>query len=92
MRADRYRAACPQYKRYVHADFGIPFTEENCLFMNIYTPYAITPMRTLFPVMIYIHGGHFDHGSGNIFPGHMLAATQEVVVVTFNYRYYIVFV
>lgn len=36
--------------------------------------------------MIYIHGGHFDHGSGNIFPGHMLSATQEVVVVTFNYR------
>lgn len=36
--------------------------------------------------MIYIHGGHYDHGSGNTFPAHMLAASQDVVVVTFNYR------
>ena len=36
--------------------------------------------------MLYIHGGNYDHGSGNTFPGHMLAASQEVVVVTFNYR------
>lgn len=36
--------------------------------------------------MMYIHDGDYDHGSGNIFPGHMLAASQEVVVVTFNYR------
>lgn len=38
------------------------------------------------PVMIYIHDGNFIHGSGNQFPGHMLAASQDVVVVTFNYR------
>ncbi|OTF72032.1 neuroligin-4, Y-linked-like protein [Euroglyphus maynei] len=86
IRADRYRAACPQYKRFIHADLGIPFTDEDCLYMNIFTPWAATQTRSLYPVMIYIHGGHFDHGSGNIFPGHMLAATQEVVVVTFNYR------
>lgn len=36
--------------------------------------------------MIYIHDGMFEHGSGNVFPGHMLSASQEVVVVTFNYR------
>ena len=36
--------------------------------------------------MIYIHGGDFLHGSGNEFPGHMLASSQDVVVVTFNYR------
>lgn len=86
IRADHFRPACPQYKRYVHQEYGIPYTDEDCLYMNIYTPWAATPTRTLYPVMIYIHGGHFDHGSGNIFPGHMLAATQEVVVVTFNYR------
>ena len=86
MRADRYRPACPQYRRYVHADLGIPATDEDCLYMNIYTPWAATPTRTLYAVMIYIHGGHFDHGSGSIFPGHMMAATQEVIVVTFNYR------
>lgn len=36
--------------------------------------------------MIYIHDGEFSHGSGNTFPGHMLAASQEVIVVTLNYR------
>lgn len=36
--------------------------------------------------MIYIHDGDFIHGSGNEFPGHMLAASQDIVVVTFNYR------
>lgn len=86
IRADRYRAACPQYKQYVHADYGIPFTDEDCLYMNIFTPWAATRTRSQYPVMIYIHGGHFDHGTGNIFPGHMLAASQEVIVVTFNYR------
>lgn len=36
--------------------------------------------------MVYIHGGDFSHGSGNVFPGYMLSMSQEVVVVTFNYR------
>ncbi len=54
--------------------------------MNIFTPWAASIVREPYPVMIYIHGGNFDHGSGNTFPGQMLAASQEVVVVTFNYR------
>ncbi len=40
----------------------------------------------LFPVMFYIHGGEFAHGSGNEFPGHQLAAWGRTVVVTVNYR------
>lgn len=36
--------------------------------------------------MVYIHGGDWDHGSANVFPAHMLAASQNVTVVTFNYR------
>ena len=39
-----------------------------------------------FPVMFYIHGGQFMHGSGNDFPGHQLATNGRVVVVTINYR------
>ena len=41
----------------------------------------------MLPVMFYIHGGEFTHGSGNDFPGHQLAAWGQVVVVTVNYRY-----
>ncbi|KAF0291465.1 Neuroligin-2 [Amphibalanus amphitrite] len=36
--------------------------------------------------MVHLHGGHFSHGASNLFPGHMLAAWGEVVVVTLNYR------
>jgi carboxylesterase type B len=39
-----------------------------------------------YPVMVYIHGGDFIHGSSNTFPGHIMAAFYDVVVVTFNYR------
>ncbi|GFU21170.1 neuroligin-4, X-linked, partial [Nephila pilipes] len=44
------------------------------------------PVQEKYPVMFYIHDGNYDHGSGALFPGHMLAASQKVVVVTFNYR------
>ena len=41
------------------------------------------------PVMVYIHGGGFVHGSGNgetdfIGPGYFM--DRELVLVTFNYR------
>ncbi|CAG0897419.1 unnamed protein product, partial [Cyprideis torosa] len=39
-----------------------------------------------YPVIIYIHGGHFESGASNLFLGHALAAWEQVVVVTFNYR------
>lgn len=64
--------------------------DEDCLYMNVYTPYALSPLppSQLFPVLLHIHdsGVGYDHGSGNTFPGHMLSFTQQVVVVTFNYR------
>jgi hypothetical protein len=36
--------------------------------------------------MFYIHGGEFMRGASNLFPGHVMAAFYEVVVVTINYR------
>jgi acetyl esterase/lipase len=39
-----------------------------------------------YPVIFYIHGGDFERGASNTFPGHMLAAVGDVVVVTVNYR------
>lgn len=84
--ADKYRPACPQPNKYTGQDRGIGITDEDCLYLNIYTPYAKPKASRLFPVIVHIHGGKYEHGSGNAFPGHMLAASQEVVVVTFNYR------
>lgn len=36
--------------------------------------------------MVYIHGGEYYKGASNTFPGHVLAAFYDVVVVTINYR------
>jgi carboxylesterase type B len=40
---------------------------------------------TLYPVMVYIHGGGFVVGASQQYPGVFLAE-RNVVVVTFNYR------
>ena len=37
-------------------------------------------------VMVWIHGGEFVNGSSTEYPGHVLAAFNDVIVVTFNYR------
>ncbi|XP_062262884.1 neuroligin-2b [Platichthys flesus] len=38
------------------------------------------------PVMLFIHGGSYMEGSGNMFDGSVLAAYGNVIVVTMNYR------
>ncbi|XP_063223130.1 carboxylic ester hydrolase-like isoform X2 [Bacillus rossius redtenbacheri] len=59
--------------------------DEDCLFLNVYTPQLAT--RSPKPVMVWIHGGKFSMGSGNtnLFGPDFLVA-EEVVLVTINYR------
>ncbi|KAM3868657.1 neuroligin-2-like [Diretmus argenteus] len=38
------------------------------------------------PVMLFIHGGSYMEGSGNMFDASVLAAYGNVIVVTMNYR------
>lgn len=42
-------------------------------------------VKTLYPVMVHIHGGSFVYGSSHMYPGSTLAS-KGIVVVTFNYR------
>ncbi|KAG1665144.1 Neuroligin-4, X-linked [Nymphon striatum] len=81
-----YGPACPQANEYIGASKGNLHVNEDCLYLNVFTPSAYKGLRSLYPVMIYIHGGFFNYGSANRFPAHMLSASMEVVVVTFNYR------
>nr|CAD7610686.1 unnamed protein product [Timema genevievae] len=58
---------------------------EDCLFINVFTPKLPSKEDdSLLPVMVWIHGGAFVTGSGNINPGHLL--DLGVVVVSLNYR------
>ncbi|XP_037073982.1 neuroligin-like protein glit-1, partial [Pollicipes pollicipes] len=81
-----YGPACPQPARFVGAGRGVREVDEDCLYLNVFTPQVSSNVKELYAVMVHIHGGEFSHGSSNRFPGHMLAAWGQVVVVTFNYR------
>ncbi|MBI2708319.1 MAG: carboxylesterase/lipase family protein [Actinobacteria bacterium] len=61
-----------------------PASGEDCLALNVVTPACDDGGR---PVMVWIHGGGFETGSGATpwYNGHSLAR-RGVVVVTLNYR------
>ena len=59
-------------------------TSEDCLYLNVYTP-TVTGRGGL-PVMVWIHGGGFTGGAGDIYDGSVLASKGHVIVVTINYR------
>eukprot|EP01099_Mayorella_cantabrigiensis_P005574 TRINITY_DN4522_c0_g1_i1.p1 TRINITY_DN4522_c0_g1~~TRINITY_DN4522_c0_g1_i1.p1 ORF type:complete len:586 (+),score=123.39 TRINITY_DN4522_c0_g1_i1:46-1758(+) len=65
------------------------YGSEDCLYLNIYAPKNPTFSGPL-PVMFFIYGGGFSTGDGYLFGyynGSNLATTQDVIVVTHNYRY-----
>ena len=65
---------------------GDPERSEDCLFLNVWTPAAGQADAHL-PVMVWIHGGAFNHGYGHEleFDGEAIAR-HGAVLVTLNYR------
>ncbi|XP_078520229.1 fatty acyl-CoA hydrolase precursor, medium chain-like [Lissotriton helveticus] len=58
---------------------------EDCLYLNLYTPSHASRTSRL-PVMLWIHGGGFKIGSASSFDGSVIAAYEDVVLVTLQYR------
>ncbi|XP_058384595.1 carboxylesterase 5A isoform X1 [Diceros bicornis minor] len=58
---------------------------EDCLYLNIYVP-AHADSGSKLPVMVWLPGGAFQSGSASIFDGSALAAYEDVLVVTIQYR------
>jgi para-nitrobenzyl esterase len=90
MKADHFGASCmqgpntpmgPWTKEYMY----VTPASEDCLYLNIWTPEASAGGSL--PVLVYIYGGGFSSGSGDVpvYDGEALAKTG-MVVVTFNYR------
>lgn len=75
-----YGAASPQ----THPQEPV---SEDCLFLNVWTP-AVAGASPRRPVLVYLHGGEYSHGSGSspLYDGSILAREQDVVVVTLNHR------
>ncbi|XP_023230746.1 acetylcholinesterase-like [Centruroides sculpturatus] len=81
----RYKPPCPQPED-IELTKVVGEPDEDCLYLNVFSPFVEKFYQRKYAVMIYIHGGFWEKGSANTFPAHILAASQEVVVVTFNYR------
>lgn len=80
--ATRFGAHCAQ----VATPYGTPSTDEDCLFLNIFTPLNTNHGRPhLAPVMFWIHGGGLVVGESDGYLPTKLVA-EGVVVVTTNYR------
>jgi para-nitrobenzyl esterase len=77
--ATEYGASAPQRG-------GEGAQSEDCLFLNVWTPGTGDGGQR--PVMVYIHGGAYNSGSGSdpLYDGARLAAAGDVVVITINHR------
>ena len=60
---------------------------EDCLTLNIWT----RGKKKNLPVMVFIHGGAFQSGGSSdpLYNGSNLAAANDVVIVTINYRLHV---
>uniref|UniRef100_A0A8C2QNY3 Carboxylic ester hydrolase n=1 Tax=Cricetulus griseus TaxID=10029 RepID=A0A8C2QNY3_CRIGR len=58
---------------------------EDCLYLNIYTP-AHAHEGSNLPVMVWIHGGGLAIGMASMNDGSILAATEDIVMVSIQYR------
>ncbi|XP_040853249.1 cocaine esterase-like [Ochotona curzoniae] len=87
-----YPAMCPQNldimgvvaKKLNFTMLSIPMSED-CLYLNIYAPGHAHEGSKL-PVMVWIHGGALVVGFASAYDGSTLAAFEDVVVVTIQYR------
>jgi para-nitrobenzyl esterase len=64
----------------------VPPLDEDCLFLNVWTPALDDGGER--PVMVWFHGGGFSSGNGSstAYHGARLARRGDVVVVTVNHR------
>ena len=63
---------------------------EDCLYLSVYTPPKCTnqTILPLLPVLVWIHGGSFDRGTG-MFPYHgpeRIIQGNDIIMVSINYR------
>lgn len=84
LKATAFGSNCPQNQNHVFAG-PVNLTDEDCLFVNVFTPTSGNPQQKL-PVIFFIYGGGNIEGESTDYDGSKLALGGPVVVVTFNYR------
>lgn len=83
--AKKFGSSCVQPQGF--KNFTSVVGNEDCLFVNVWTQ-SLDPLANR-PVMFWIHGGNFVHGSGNtppMSPTPDVTKSTHAVYISFNYR------
>lgn len=72
---------CPQPDLYFISNNVV--RQEDCLIANVFVP---DTAKTNLSVLVYIHGGGFIGGFGELFKTKRFLDKKDMIVVTFNYR------
>uniref|UniRef100_A0A0R3RIE2 COesterase domain-containing protein n=1 Tax=Elaeophora elaphi TaxID=1147741 RepID=A0A0R3RIE2_9BILA len=90
MNATQYSAMCAQRPRTRQTDpiniYRIHISED-CLYLNVFAPPQFT--NDTYPIIVYIHGGEFQSGSGSDFSQEAILTnfvSRKIVFVSMNYR------
>ncbi|KAL1140507.1 hypothetical protein AAG570_000437 [Ranatra chinensis] len=78
----------PMCLQYDHVTYKTDFPvhgNEDCLYINVFTPQVPNGNMTHYDVIVFIHGGAFMFSSGFVY-GPQKLLDKDIVFVTFNYR------
>jgi len=60
---------------------------EDCLFLNVWRSETVGQVDSEpAPVMLWLHGGGFTAGSGDLYNASLLVQGRHIIVITINYR------
>ncbi|CAF1208639.1 unnamed protein product, partial [Didymodactylos carnosus] len=87
--ATAFGPCCPQRNTGIY----IPLQDEQCLYLNIFTPLN-KPNESLLPILVWVHGGGLTSGCSSqsipiLYNGTNIIANspqQPIIIVTINYR------
>lgn len=89
-----YGSVCPQFKN-INRQNGIVGSED-CLYLNVFAPVQHVDSeqettRVKYPVLVFIHGGSFVAGSGEVHGVDLLMENVRLAQASHYFRWVVIF-